>query len=54
VREDGAERLLCAVNFASAPVPIDAPGTLVLSTDPDRGAGAVRELRGGEAVVVRL
>src|SRR3954447_22202583 len=52
VREDGAERLLCAVNFAPEPVAIDAPGQVVLSTDPDRGGGDVRELRAGEAVIV--
>jgi alpha-glucosidase len=47
------EGLLCAVNFAAAPVAIDVPGTLVLSTDPDRAAGgAVRELRPGEGVIV--
>jgi alpha-glucosidase len=54
VREEGSERLLCAVNFATGPVAVDAPGTLVLSTDPDRTGGEVRELAGGEAVIVAL
>jgi alpha-glucosidase len=51
-REDGADCLLCAVNFAPEPVATDAPGTLVISTDPDRDAGAVRELRAGEGVIL--
>jgi hypothetical protein len=42
------------VNFATAPVRIDASGTLVISTDPDRAAGAVRELAAGEAVIVAV
>ena len=40
------------VNFAPEPVAIDAAGALVLSTDPDRAAGDVRELAAGEAVIV--
>jgi hypothetical protein len=35
-------------------VTVDAPGTLVLSTDPDRAGGEVRELGGGEGVLVAL
>jgi alpha-glucosidase len=51
-REDGDARLPCAVNFASTPVPIDAPGTLVISTDAGRGNATVRELTAGEGVIV--
>jgi hypothetical protein len=48
------DELLCAVNFAPAAVAIDAPGTVVLSSDADRAAGrALRELGAGEAVVLR-
>ena len=54
VREDGRDRLLVAVNFAGGPVAIEATGTLVLSTDPDRPAGAVGELAAGEGVIVAL
>jgi alpha-glucosidase len=65
VREDDADRLLCAVNFAPAPSRMPPAGdiggpavALVLSTDPDRAAGDVRldalELAAGEALVVRL
>jgi alpha-glucosidase len=56
VREDGAERLLCAVNFAPEPVAIAASGRLVLSSDPDRGGRdePLDELRlaAGEAVIL--
>jgi alpha-glucosidase len=52
VREDGDERLLCAVNFAPEAVAIDAPGLVVLSSDPDRGGGVGRELRAAVAVIV--
>jgi alpha-glucosidase len=52
VREDGDERLLCAVNFAPEAVAIDAPGRVVLSSDPDRGGADGRELRAAEAVIV--
>jgi alpha-glucosidase len=46
------DELLCAVNFAPRAVAIEAPGTLVLSSDADRAAGAVRDLRPGEAVIL--
>jgi alpha-glucosidase len=65
VREDDADRLLCAVNFAAGAVMPALPddiaggsGSLVLSTDPDRPAGDVRldalELGAGEAVILAL
>jgi alpha-glucosidase len=53
VREDGDERILAAVNFGTEPVTIDAAGELLVSSDPDRPPGAVRELAPGEAVLVR-
>jgi alpha-glucosidase len=44
VRQHGEERFLAAVNFTAAPVPLriaaEPPGTLLLSTDPDRPTGA--------------
>jgi alpha-glucosidase len=52
VREEGSERLLCAVNFGTGPVAVDARGSLVLSTDADGGGEEVRELRAGEGVIV--
>ena len=55
VREDGDERLLCAVELRRRePVAIEPPGALVVSTDPDRGGGDVRELHAGEAVIVAV
>src|SRR3954469_15438320 len=52
VREEGSERLLCAVNFGTGPVAVDVTGSLVLSTDADGGGEEVRELRAGEGVIV--
>jgi alpha-glucosidase len=52
VREEGSTRLVCAVNFAPAPVAVEVAGAVVLSTDSDRGDGEVRELRAGEGVIV--
>jgi alpha-glucosidase len=52
LREDGDERLLCAVNFATGPVAVEVSGPLVLSTDSERSDGEVRELRPGEGVIV--
>ena len=57
VREESGERVLAAVNFGSspAPLPLDAPATLLLSSDPDRREGdAGLELRPREAVLVSL
>ncbi|MEA2384741.1 MAG: alpha-glucosidase [Solirubrobacteraceae bacterium] len=65
VREDEADRLLCAVNFAVGGVALALPGdvaagsgALVLSTEPGRRAGDVRldalELGAGEAVILAL
>src|SRR3954470_13528098 len=52
LREDGGARLLCAVNFAPVAVAVEVGGSLLLSTDPERGDGEVRELRAGEGVIV--
>jgi alpha-glucosidase len=64
LREDGGDRLLCAMNFAAGPVALNPPpelagaGELVLSTDPNRPPGDVRldalELAAAEAAIVRL
>ena len=57
VREESGERVLAAVNFGAgpAPLPLDAPATLLLSSDPDRREGdAGLELRPREAVLVSL
>jgi alpha-glucosidase len=45
------ERIYVAVNFAREPRPLEARGTLLLSSDPD-GTGAA--LGPDEAVIVRL
>jgi alpha-glucosidase len=45
------ERILVAVNFAAEPRPLDARGTLLLSSDPD---GTGEGLGPDEAVVLRL
>jgi alpha-glucosidase len=63
-REDAADRLLAAINFAARPVPLSLPATngpnptLVLSTDPDRpdeelDHGKVT-LAPSEAVLIRM
>ncbi len=50
---EGEERLLAAVNFTAETLPLDAAGTLVLSSDPDREqAGA--SLGPSEALLLRL
>jgi alpha-glucosidase len=65
VRQDDADRLLCAVNFGAGGMTPSLPddvaagsGALVLSTDPARPPGDVRldalELGAGEAVIVAL
>jgi Domain of unknown function (DUF4062) len=47
LREDGGDRLLAAMNFATVPVPLRLPAglprraILLLSTDPDRADGDV-------------
>ena len=53
MRENGDERILAAVNFGTEPATVDAAGELLLSSDPDRPPGPVRELAPGEAVLVR-
>ena len=45
------ERIYVAVNFAGEPRPLDARGTLLLSSDPD---GTGERLGPYEAVIVRL
>ena len=63
MREDDAERLLAAVNFATRPAPLDvgepvAGSAVILSTDPDRPEAEVSseglELAPGEGVLLRL
>jgi alpha-glucosidase len=64
LREGDGDRLLAAVNFATAAVPLALReelarnATLVLSTDPDRADGDLRpgelELAPSEAVLLRL
>ncbi|SDN77146.1 alpha-amylase family glycosyl hydrolase [Geodermatophilus sp. DSM 45219] len=58
LREGDGERLLAAVDFATGPrrLPLDAAATLLVSTDPERTPGPVRdlELRPDEAVLLRL
>ena len=60
-REDGAERLLVALNFSDQPEHIPIPdgrsAALLISTDPDRdGSSAltVLDLRPGEGCIFRL
>jgi alpha-glucosidase len=48
------DEFVAAVNFGAEPAPVSLTGTLVLSTDPDRAAGPVRELAPYEGVIVRL
>jgi alpha-glucosidase len=40
VREAGGERVLAAVNFGAGTVPLEASGTLLVSSDPTRGRGS--------------
>jgi hypothetical protein len=47
------EQVLAAVNFGAEPAPLPAAGTLLLSTNADRPAGA-RELGAYEAVLLDL
>jgi alpha-glucosidase len=55
IREEGGERVLAAVNFASTPSPLDAAegATLILSTDPGRREAGVT-LAPSEGVLLRL
>jgi alpha-glucosidase len=53
LREAGEERILAAVNFGDAPAEIEAPGELLLSSDPGRPPGSPTTLAPGEAVLVR-
>ena len=60
VRSHGGERLVVAVNFATAPAPLRLPDeladatALVLSSDPDRAAdGGAITLAPGEGVLLR-
>ena len=48
------DEFVAAVNFGTVPAPLGLPGTLVLSTDPDRADGPVQELAPAEGVLLRL
>ena len=48
------DEFLAAVNFGTEPALLGLPGTLVLSTDPDRADGPVQELAPAEGVLLRL
>jgi alpha-glucosidase len=52
-RERDGETLLVAVNFTDQALPLDAKGTLVLSSDPDREAASA-SLGPSEALLLRL
>ena len=58
VREADDERVLGAANFGAgtAPLAVEGPATLLLSSDPDRllGDAAGLALRPGEAILLRL
>ena len=54
VREAGGERVMAAVNFGAGTVPLEADGTLLVSSDPARAVDgpAPDALGPSEAVLV--
>ena len=55
VRATENEHILAAVNFGDEPHAIEAPGELLLSSDPDRAlGGTVAELAPAEAVLLKV